>query len=313
MCYNRFIENIGGVELTNLTKASKNVLKPFKIDIFVKKIVNIDYFEFFKKYHTFRDSHPFRELIFVDSGTITVDAEMYSGTLTNRQLLIHKSNEIHSLSCSEENAPNVIIIGFDCDCKELDIFSKRVHTLSSNLIKLLTEVIKESRLLTEPSHDALNTNGIKMKKNFPFGADQMLILKLESFLIELIRSTEMLSGNNYISATDHKLQEIVTYINNNYNRKITINDLCFIFGTNRTTLCKKFRDSFGYTLVNYINKLRIKEAKKLLHDGNMSISQIAAITGFDSVQYFSKTFKKIENNSPIKYINSVKSKLDNNQ
>lgn len=293
------------------TKDIEFKLKNLKIDISVTRIANVHYFEFIKNYHTAKDSHPFRELIFVDSGAIKVDSEGFNGILTSKQLLIHKSNEMHALSCADDTAPNVVIIGFECNSLKLDFFSTHVTTLSAALTKLLTEVVKEGQYVFFPPYDVPNIKDMKKRTNFVFGADQMLKIKLETFLIELLRNAKSNSLPDNIIHSDQNVEEIAAYINNNYNQKITLSDLCMLFGTNKTTLCEKFREMYGVTIINYINKLRIRQAKVLLREGNISITQIATLVGFDSVHYFSKTFKKIENRSPSEYISTIKSKLDN--
>lgn len=285
-------------------------LKDFKTDIAVTRMANIHYFEFIKEYHTFKDRHPFRELIYVDSGTIKVDSDGFSGTLSNKQLIIHKNNEIHSLSCLDTDAPNVIIIGFECDSNRLDIFSQNAYTLSNELIKILTEVIKEGRSVFMPPYDVPNITDMKKRDDYPFGADQMLRLKFEMFLIELIRSIETTSNHPNSVLADTKTEEIFAYINNNFKEKITLDDLCFLFGTNKTTICKSFKTAYGDTVVNYINRLRIKNAKKLMREGGLNLTQVAAGVGFSSIHYFSKLFKSYEGISPSEYISTIKSKLE---
>ncbi len=280
-------------------------LKDFKIDVTVTRMANIHYFEFTKEYHTFKDEHPFRELIYIDSGNIEVESDGYSGTLGSKQLLIHKNGEVHSLSCIGDSTPNVIIIGFECDCERLDLFSKKAYTLSNELIRNLTEVVKEGRSVFLPPYDVANIRDMKKREDSPFGADQMLKLKLELFLIELIRSIELPSVTNKATQSDIKLEEIFTYINNNYREKITLDDLCFLFGTNKTTICKSFKSAYGDTVINYINKLRIENAKKALREGNTSLTQLSANLGFSSIHYFSKLFKSFENKSPSEYIASI--------
>lgn len=285
-------------------------LKSLKIDISVTRIANVHYFEFTKNYRTEKSAHPFKELIYVDSGAVDVSSNGFCGTLKKRQLLMHKENEIHSLTCAENSAPNVVIIGFECDSALLDYFSHNAYTLTSELSKLLSDVVKEGRYVFFPPYDVPNTKDMKKRTNFIFGADQMLKIRLEAFLIELIRSTQSYTGRHKEIYHEQNYEEIASYINNNFSHKITLSDLCQVFGTNKTTLCQKFRNIYGMTIINYINTLRIKQAKILLREGNISITQIATLVGFDSVHYFSKTFKKIEGKSPLEYINTIKSHLD---
>ncbi len=285
-------------------------LKDFKTDIAVTRMANIHYFEFIKKYQTFKDTHPFRELIYVDSGTVNVESDGFSGTLCSKQLIIHKSNEVHSLSCLDRDVPNVIIIGFECDSERLDMFSENATTLSPDLIKILTEVIKEGRSVFLPPYDVPNVTDMKKREDIPFGADQMLRLKFEMFLIELIRSTEITPHSLKSLLTYSKTEEIFAYINNNYKEKISLNDLCFLFGTNKTTICKSFKEACGDTVVGYINRLRIKQAKKLMREGDLNLTQVSSNVGFSSIHYFSKIFKTYEGVSPSDYISTIKSKLD---
>lgn len=285
-------------------------LKNFDIALTVTRMANIHYFEFTKEYSTFKDRHPFKELVYVDSGNITVSAEGYSGTLCNKQLLIHKSDEEHSLSCVGGEAPSVIIIGFECECEKLDFFSNTPFTLSDDLIKILTEIIKEGRSVFLPPYDVPNLKDMKKRKKTPFGADQMLKLKLEIFLIQLIRSLETESYRIADFKPDTKTEEICAYIDAHYKEKITLDNLCFLFGTNKTTLCKNFKEAYGETIINYINRQRIKKAKKLMREGEMNLTQVAQASGFSSIHYFSKTFKTFEKKSPSEYLSTIKSKLE---
>ena len=285
-------------------------LKKFRTDISVSRMANLHYFEFVKEYHTFKDSHPFRELIYIDSGTMDVSADNFSGTLHSKQLIIHRADEPHSLSCPQDKAPNVIIIGFECDCEKLDVFANGAYTLSNELIKMLTEVIKEGRSVFLPPYDIPGQRDMKKRDDFPFGADQLLKMKFEMFLIELIRYTES-SPRTYQSAeTNSKNEEIFSYINQNFTEKITLDDLCFLFNTNKTTVCKAFREVYGESAITYINRLRIKRAKELLRDGELNLTEIATAVGYSSIHYFSRVFKSYEGLSPKEYIATIKSKLD---
>lgn len=284
-------------------------LKRFTKAMDISRIANIHYFEFTNRFHTVDDKHPFRELLYVDNGFIMVQTENYSGIVRENQIIIHRSDEIHSLSCPEDRASNVIIIGFECKCEELDVFSTQPVILQDSQKKLLTEIIKEGRSVFCPPYDVPNQRDMKKRKEYPFGADQMIKLKLETLMIELVRDNKNVLGGESDELTDATIQEICIYINKNFKNKITLSELCFLFGTNKTSLCNKFRSALGETIISYINKLRIKEAKLLLRSGNFNITQISEEVGFSSVHYFSRIFKQYENQSPTNYINTIKSRL----
>ena len=163
-------------------------LKRFVTSVNVTRIANIHYFEFTKKYHTFKDSHPFRELVYVDNGSIHVEAEGYSGKLLKNQLITHRENEIHSLTCSDDNAPNVIIIGFECKAKCLDAFSVSPATLSHEEQRLLTNIVREGRAVFLPPYDVPNVKNMKKMVGavVVFGITLMSILSLVIFTIIIV-------------------------------------------------------------------------------------------------------------------------------
>lgn len=285
-------------------------LKSFKRVIDITKIANIHYFEFTNQYHTSADRHEFCELVYVDSGKIMINAENYTGELTNNQLIIHKAGEAHSLSCTCEQSPNVIIIGFECKSNILDEFSETPTTLSRECVRLLTEIIKEGRNVFLPPYDVPNVKDMKKRKDCPFGAEQLLRLKLETFFIELIRNRTNSEKEEMSAQSFYKLNDVYSYINENFREKINLSELCFMYGTNKTTLCNSFKRAYGETIIRYINKLKIRETKRLLRDGNHTLTEIASMVGMSSVHYLSRMFKLYQGQSPSEYMRTIKSKLD---
>ncbi len=64
-------------------------------------------------------------------------------------------------------------------------------------------------------------------------------------------------------------------------------------------LSKQFRSKKGMNLREYINKIRIDEAKRLLLSTNLPVSEIAGMTGYDNISYFSTVFRKHVGMSPV--------------
>ncbi len=284
-------------------------LKDFEMAVNVTKIANLHYFEFTNEYHTKKDTHEFRELIYVDSGRIYTKAESYSGILETNQLIIHRPYEVHSLSCTGDTAPNVIIIGFECSSKELDVFSESPFNLNADQQKILTEIVKEGRTVFMPPYDVPNQKDMQKQKNYPFGSDQMIKIQLETLFIKLIRSKKNTDTLVSQSVTDTKIHEVYDYLGQNFREHIKLDELCFLFSTNKTTLCQNFKKAYGKTIVEHVNSLKIKEAKVLMREGKYNLTEISAMLGFGSIHYFSRLFKEIEHRSPSVYIKTIKAKL----
>ena len=273
-----------------------------KLDIVLKisSIVNLHFFEFQNEYHTKADKHPFYELVFVSSGKLSVNSESYRGELNKSQMIVHRPNEMHSLSCSKKASPVVIIIGFTCSNNRLSDFSNKPFTLSNLMVKKLAEIVKEGRNVFLPPYD-MPVYDMKKKKNAPFGAEQLLENLLEYFFISVLRSTESVEKLDDNNSDRLMVSEIVSYLDDNYKEKITIDDLAFLFGTNRTTLCREFKNHTKKTVTEYLDEKKIKKAQEYIKNSNKTFTEIAGILNFESIHYFTRFFKKHTGVSPKTY------------
>ncbi|GKX68577.1 helix-turn-helix domain-containing protein [Inconstantimicrobium mannanitabidum] len=128
-----------------------------------------------------------------------------------------------------------------------------------------------------------------------------------SFLLEiLVLTTRLFDKNNYVS--DNKeanepqiVEDIITYLCDNYQNKITLNSLALTFNTNRTTLSKQFYEAKNISIINYLIKHRINIAATLLRDTLLPISEIKEKVGFNDDANFWRMFKKYVGLSPSMY------------
>lgn len=281
----------------------KFIEKELKTTISITNIVNVHFFEFPKDFYTEKDSHPFYELIFVSSGRLFIKSDDYNGILEKNQMILHKPNEVHSLSCEENSAPTVIIIGFNCDNNNIDAFTTLPTKLNSVEIKNLAEIIKEGRNVFAPPYDK-PTFDMKKKENIILGSEQILKIMLEYFLIRLLRKKYSFEEKiEQISNEKLAINEITNYLDDNFTEKVSIDELAFIFNTNRATLCKEFKNSTNKTINEYINDIKIEKAKVLLKTTKKSITYISEKLGFESIHYFTRFFKQRKGVTPTKYRN----------
>ena len=98
-----------------------------------------------------------------------------------------------------------------------------------------------------------------------------------------------------------KIHEIAEYIAENYNKKISLEDLSKHFFVSKSYLSRIYKEVTGFTVNEYINIVRIKKAQLLLEDANYNITEIAEMVGYDSITYFEKVFKMYIKKPPMKY------------
>ncbi len=91
------------------------------------------------------------------------------------------------------------------------------------------------------------------------------------------------------------------YIETNYAKKITVSDLTDKLGISQPYLFRLFMDAFGKSPKQYINDYRLTQAKILLTQTDMTVSQVAKAVGYDDALAFSKFFSTHEGMSPSVY------------
>lgn len=291
----------------------KFVLKDFKIDLNITRLANIHYFEFTPNYHTHDDSHGFCELVYIDKGNIEVASDHYTGGLYQTQMILHGANQRHSIICNERTAPNIIIIGFECDSPVLDELTHAPLSLTDELQRMLAEIIKEARAVYLPPYNVPNQKNMKKRKTFAFGSDQLIKDYLQIFLIKCLRlkaTQKAGSVTQKVSARNKtQIYEIREYLNENFRQRITIEELCFLFNTNKTSLSVAFQQAFGQTIVDYLNKLRVDYTKSMLREGNYTLTQIADSMNMSSVHYLTTLFKRIARMTPTEYLRTLRETL----
>ncbi len=93
---------------------------------------------------------------------------------------------------------------------------------------------------------------------------------------------------------------IIEYLNEFINKEITIDELSMQFHFDKTYIIKRFKKELSISIHEYINSIRILNSLSLFRDDNYFLS-IGLKNGFNSLEYFSETFKKIVGVSPTIY------------
>ena len=114
-----------------------------------------------------------------------------------------------------------------------------------------------------------------------------------------------LDGKVFLSQYSSLLvKRAVTYLQQNYARSLSLQKIAQEIGISKNYLVKNFHQELGISPWEYLNRYRIREAKRLLETTNLSITEVAAQIGFDDPAYFSRTFRTHTGQSPKQYRNT---------
>lgn len=124
-------------------------------------------------------------------------------------------------------------------------------------------------------------------------------------LIALLYDNKRFISSEDMEDTDiykvENVKKVLSFIHNNYSRKISTEDLSSQVSMNPQYFCRYFKKLIGKTPTEYINDIRISKATELLVNSDMKIIDIAISCGYDNISYFIKRFKKEKHMSPSEY------------
>ena len=94
---------------------------------------------------------------------------------------------------------------------------------------------------------------------------------------------------------------IKEHLEQNYNSKVSLDELASKFYLSKNYMNRIFKEQFGMPIKEYLQVIRITNAKRLLRTTNWTIEQVGTACGFESIAYFSRAFKAVEGIAPSQY------------
>lgn len=114
--------------------------------------------------------------------------------------------------------------------------------------------------------------------------------------------TEKHNAENYSGITG----EAMAYVAQHYKEDINLSIVADRIGVNSSYLSRKFKKDSGQGFIQYLNYVRIKEAKALIASTNCQIKEIVPEVGYNNYNYFFKVFKDSQGMTPVEYEESIR-------
>lgn len=177
---------------------------------------------------------------------------------------------------------------------EVNLFLKRCCTagISAKEAKYrIIRLLNEMELYLEQNYKNLSFQSIFGEKPYLGCQEVEAFDSAEQLRRELLKTAEMLV--QYMQKQQEGFEAIEQYIRENYTRQISLADMALHFHMNPVYFCQYFKKKKGITYVQFLNQVRMEEAKRLLQKGELSVEQIAGMVGIENSNYFGRLFKKM--------------------
>ncbi|HBG6914569.1 AraC family transcriptional regulator, partial [Clostridioides difficile] len=128
---------------------------------------------------------------------------------------------------------------------------------------------------------------------------QLIVLLLRSHVDKIFSEDEFIERKYSLE----KFEYIFDFIEEKYMDKITLKELASHVNLSVPHFCRTFKKITGKTTIDFINGIRLDKAIYYLKETDLNMTEIAMRCGFDSINYFSRLFKRNYDVSPTKYRN----------
>ncbi len=248
--------------------------------------------------------HDSIEMLMVLKGKINVAIESDIYNVVEKEIEIINMEEVHKIYSSEDNM--VLMIHMD---------PSFFHTYYND--------IKNMFFYTDTSEDNIQNEDEKYESLRKYVA--MIVCEVvqkgddydeyvEETMVELLYY--LINNFHYLLYEKEELRDneeqleryhrIVKYIYNNYNNKISLQDIAKKEFLSTHYLSHEIKNTMGLNFKDFVNLTRVEESIKLLLDTDMTISDISLEVGFSHIRYYNKHFKKHYNMTPMQYRKAYK-------
>lgn len=149
-----------------------------------------------------------------------------------------------------------------------------------------------------------NILGLDITFNIEKSFDSILDLSLDS--TSLAAGNETTLTDTYVKvSTGNVINLIKEYIQDHYNKDVTLDDIAEYVFLNPIYLSRLFKEQTGENYIDYFIKVRMEKAIELLKDKRYKVYEIGNMVGYDSIKYFYKVFKRFTGQTPTGYRESL--------
>lgn len=286
-------------------------LAPITTELLIEGFHSIYYFELDPHFYHLPEKHDFWEMVYVDDGRIRAITDGIGCTLQKGQVIFHKPRESHAHIANHKDASSLVVVSFTCRSPLMEQFNKKIFTLEKAPRTILSLFLKEAERALGKIPDEYENKAPLDFSGAALGSVQLMQCYLVEFLFSLLRSKEQAVPVRQTEAARRMAEStladsVARYMEAHLEQPPSLETLCRRFSLSRAYLCRVFRAGVGGSPVDYWIRLKIKEAKRLLREGEYNITQIADRLGYASIHHFSRTFKRVAGVAPTAYQSRIK-------
>ncbi|WP_284645903.1 helix-turn-helix transcriptional regulator [Paenibacillus silviterrae] len=249
-------------------------------------------------------AHPSYEILYVMEGERIFFLNETVYLLQKGDMILINPNDPHRSTSSEASKCERILVNFTDAFIQPELARARIHLLPqerpSRIFRFsVNEQAAVEELLRRMIHECQGQEE---------GCSAFVRASLTQLLV-LMHRNERKQSQRFAHSSHpmhQKVSEIAAYVVEHYATGLTLNDVARRFYISPSYLSRIFRSITGFHFKEYLQLVRIREAKRLLRETSIPIGAVAEATGFEHTANFNVTFKKITGSTPGHYRKSTR-------
>ena len=250
--------------------------------------------------------HYFYEIIYMLEGCAEMHCNGKSYILGEGDMIVFHSKSVHSIFSAEQGSLKYAVLKFDINkfnassdyAPKLRSIFKQAENSNMNIVFSQDEnAIPECEKIFMSCIDEMN--------NRRYGYDLMLKNHIYNLLMKIIRSWldngMVIESKDFSDEDSFNIDSITEYIDSSMNDSPKVNEIAEKCGMSYSCFAKKFREMYGMSCKEYIERMRIFKAEEFLLFTDYDLNFISQETGFSDCSHMIKSFKNLRGITPKQF------------
>lgn len=271
-----------------------------KNEFTIDNLIVVYYNRFSPRFRFTGERHNFYEFYYVAENemVITVDGENF--LLNAGEFICVPPMRWHVMEPHETYATG-ITISFDATGYLEEIFNGKLSPFEKQLLSNILNIYAKNYSESEFRLKMLSDKNADEEKDFGYG--QALRVNIECLMLNILQEHIRNEKNKTRPVKTYNVlaQNTLSYLEQHFKENPSLREIADNLNYSVPHICRVFKQNYNESIVNYITKLKIDEAMRLIEENNMTFREISDSLNFDNVAYFTRIFKQQTGMTPSAY------------
>lgn len=250
--------------------------------------------------------HYFAEFIYMLEGSAKMQYGDCSYILNKGEMIIFHPSAVHSIYPADGILPTYAVLKFDINRFNLTpAYAPKLRSIFQYAEKTGMIIIFDRKFAEKTGCENIWRACLSEYTDYKYGRDLVLQSNIYVLLMNIIRfwlAEGMIIDSRLIPQTeDYVIENITEYIDLFLSENLRVTDIAEKCGLSYSCFAKKFREQYGISCKQYIERMRLYKAEEFLLFTDFDLNYISQETGFSDCSHLIKSFKRYRGVTPKKF------------